>query len=145
MKEYKSNLPEITLKYKTGVQKNVKLNSSKDSFEVMKTFYDQDTIELTESFIVLFLNRGNRTIGWYKLSQGGISGTVVDVRLIFSVSLKCGSSSIIVSHNHPSGNAFPSTKDVKITKNIVEAGKILDITVFDHLIVTNDCLLFLCR
>ena len=137
MKEYKSKLPEITLKYKTGEQKKVKISTSHDCYAVMKEFYDQDTIELTETFIALFLNRSNNTIGWFKVSQGGIAGTVVDIKLIMATALKCGASGVILSHNHPSGNLNPSEADKRLTTKCAEAGKILDVVVLDHLIVTN--------
>jgi len=137
MKTYKSNLPEITLKYKTGEQKKVKISSSKDAANVLIEFYNQDTIELTESFIVLFLNRNNNTIGWYKVSQGGLNGTVIDNRLILVTALNCAAHAIIVSHNHPSGNTTPSKADIKITNDLKNACKILDITLLDHIIITE--------
>ena len=137
MKTYKENLPEITLKYKSGEQKKVKITKSKDSFDVMRLFFDQDTLELTESVIALFLNRSNNTIGWIKISQGGISGTVIDIRLILATALKCAASGIILAHNHPSGNKQPSNNDIQITNKLKEAGNIMDIRLLDHLIITE--------
>lgn len=137
MKTYKESLPEITLKYKSGEQKKIKITTSKDSFDIMRLFFDQDTLELTESVIALFLNRSNNTIGWLKVSQGGISGTVIDVRLILATALKCAASSIILAHNHPSGNRQPSDNDIKITNKLKEAGNIMDIRLLDHLIITE--------
>jgi len=138
MKTYKSNLPEITLKYKSGDQKKVKITCSTDAAELLKTFYDQDTIELTESFIVLFLNRNNSTIGWFKMSHGGLNGTVVDNRLILVTALKCAAQNIIISHNHPSGNVNPSSADIQQTKKLKESCKILDISLLDHIILSNE-------
>lgn len=138
MKMYKSPLPEIKLKYKTGEQKKIKIESSKEAHEIMRGFFDQDTLELTESFVALFLDRGNKTIGWVKLSQGGISGTVIDLRILFGTALKCAASSLIVAHNHPSGNLNYSKEDLKITKNIKEAGKLFEISLLDHLIITKN-------
>ena len=137
MKTYKENLPEITLKYKSGEQKKVKIKSSKDSFDVMRLFFDQDTLELTESVIALFLNRSNNTIGWIKVSQGGISGTVIDIRLILATALKCAASGIILAHNHPSGNKQPSNNDIQITKKLKDAGNIMNIRLLDHLVITE--------
>ena len=137
MKTYKENLSEITLKYKSGEQKKVKIKSSKDSFDVMRLFFDQDTLELTESVIALFLNRSNNTIGWIKISQGGISGTVIDIRLVLATALKCAASGIIMAHNHPSGNKQPSHNDITITNKLKDAGNIMDIRLLDHLIITE--------
>ena len=137
MKTYKENLPEITLKYKSGEQKKVKITKSKDSFDVMRLFFDQDTLELTESVIALFLNRSNNTIGWIKISQGGISGTVIDIRLVLATALKCAASGIIMAHNHPSGNKQPSHNDITITNKLKDAGNIMDIRLLDHLIITE--------
>ena len=137
-KQYKGTIPEITLKFKTGEVKKVKIINSQSANDVLRKFYDQDTIALTESFVVLLLNRANNTIGWFKLSQGGLNGTVVDVRLIFTVALKTATHGMILSHNHPGGNVSPSPKDIEITKKIVEAGRGLDIKVLDHIIVSGE-------
>ena len=135
MKEYKSFIPEITLKFKTGEIAKAQIKSSKDAADYMRLMYDADTLEITECFIAMFLNRVNNSIGWIKISQGGISGTVVDVRLILLTALKCGASGIIVSHNHPSGNLNPSDADIKMTQKIKNASEIMDIHLLDHLII----------
>ena len=135
MTEYKSYLPEITLKYKTGLQKNVKIASSKDTYELLMSFYDQDTIELTESFICIFLNKGNRSLGWIKISSGGIAGTVADPKIIMATALGCGASSIILSHNHPSGRREPSDPDIRLTKRLKEGAIFLDMIILDHIII----------
>ena len=90
-----------------------------------------------EEFWVLMLNRSNKVIAKNKISQGGLSGTVIDVRLIMKSAIDHLASSIILCHNHPSGNVQPSDADSKITKKISEAGRIMDIPVLDHIIVTD--------
>jgi DNA repair protein RadC len=90
-----------------------------------------------EEFWVLFLNRSNRVIDRMKLSQGGISGTVTDVRIIMKKAVEYLSSGIIVCHNHPSGNLNPSESDTKITQKIKDAGSLLDIQLLDHLIISG--------
>ncbi|MDP4222863.1 MAG: DNA repair protein RadC [Bacteroidota bacterium] len=90
-----------------------------------------------EEFWVLFLNRSNRIIDKMKLSQGGISGTVTDVRIIMKKAVEYLSSGIIVCHNHPSGNLNPSESDSKITQKIKDAGSLLDIQLLDHLIISD--------
>lgn len=92
---------------------------------------------LHEEFWILFLNRSNRIISRMKLSQGGISGTVTDVRLIMKKAIECLASGIIVCHNHPSGNLNPSDSDSKITQKIKEAGNLMDIQLLDHLIISE--------
>ena len=132
------NIPEIEIKYKSTDIEKTKITSSKTAEECFRKMFNSDTIEYIESSIVIFLNRANKTIGWYKLSQGGINGTIMDQRIIFAVALKCGASGIIISHNHPSGQLLPSSEDNLITNKIKEAGKILDVTLLDHIIITED-------
>lgn len=127
----------------TYSRKEISHNSIKNSaavYEMLKEIFSstQSAIELKEYFFMILLNRANKVIGYYKLSEGGISGTVVDLRLGFGTALKGLASGIIMAHNHPSGNLCPSEEDKRLTKKFVEAGKLLDIAVLDHLIVTND-------
>ena len=89
-------------------------------------------------FWVLHLNRHNKIVGHQRVSQGGVAGTVADLKIIFKSALDMLASSIIAAHNHPSGNLRPSQADKNLTKKMVEAGKIIDIQVLDHLIVTNN-------
>ncbi|MDG5801020.1 DNA repair protein RadC [Marinilabiliaceae bacterium ANBcel2] len=91
-----------------------------------------------EEFWTLMLNRANKVIGRYNVSKGGINGTVIDVRLIMKRAVEQRASSVIISHNHPSGNLNPSSQDINITKKIKEAGKIMDIPLLDHLIITEN-------
>lgn len=90
-----------------------------------------------EEFWILFLNRSNKVIGRMKLSQGGISGTVTDVRLIMKKALDYLASGIIVCHNHPSGNLNPSESDTNITRKIKDAGNLLEIQLLDHIIIAD--------
>ncbi|MCK4631288.1 MAG: DNA repair protein RadC [Bacteroidales bacterium] len=91
-----------------------------------------------EEFWVLLLNRSNRVVNKIKISQGGISGTVIDVRLILKKAIEHETSFIILCHNHPSGNLEPSESDKKITQKLKEAGKVMDIGVVDHLIISDN-------
>lgn len=90
-----------------------------------------------EEFWILFLNRSNRVINRMKLSQGGISGTVTDVRLVMKRAIEYLASGIILCHNHPSGNLNPSESDSNITRKIKEAGNLMDIQLLDHLIISD--------
>jgi DNA repair protein RadC len=112
----------------------VKITSSKRVFEIMQPIIG----ELPhEEFWVLFLNNSNKVISKSQLSKGGISGTIVDVRLVFKLALESGATALILCHNHPSGNLQPSDADRKITKKIKLAGDSLDVKVLDHLIITE--------
>lgn len=86
----------------------------------------------------MVLNRNNEVLGICPLSRGGVSGTIVDAKLVFSIALKCNASSIIVAHNHPSGNLKPSDADIKLTKKLKQAAAYLDIQFLDHVIVTKN-------
>ena len=90
-----------------------------------------------EEFWVLYLNNHNKMMRSVCISKGGITGTVVDIRQIFNIALREQATSIILAHNHPSGNIKPSQADLNLTKKIAEAGKVLDIAVLDHLIITE--------
>jgi len=113
----------------------VKITSSKDSFNVAWSLWDLESIDITEDFNALFLDRANKVVGWAAISKGGCSATVVDTKIIFSHALLCNAHALIVFHNHPSGNTQPSTADIGITQKIVAAGKVLDISVLDHIIL----------
>lgn len=111
-----------------------KITSSKAVFEVMQPIIG----ELThEEFWVLFLNNSNKILFKSQLSKGGMTGTIVDVRMVFKIALEQNATSIILSHNHPSGKLQPSEADVQITKRIKNAGQQLEIPVLDHIIITE--------
>lgn len=133
------NIAEIQVSYKAKLKasERKKIISSKDAEIVFRNLWSDD-MELREEFYILLLNRSNRILGWYKISQGGIAGTVVDSKLIFSIALKGLASGIILAHNHPSGNLQPSETDIQLTNRLKEAGKVLEISVLDHLILTNE-------
>jgi DNA repair protein RadC len=113
----------------------VKITSSKTVAEVFTPLLSDLN---HEEFWVLLLNRANNIIGKHQISKGGLAGTVVDSKVIFKLALDASASSIIMCHNHPSGNHKPSDADLSLTKRIVEAGKVLDISVLDHLIIAGE-------
>jgi DNA repair protein RadC len=137
-KEYKGAFPEITLKYKKGDAKKFKVTNSRVGAEVVREIMNEDTLELQEEFVVIFLNNANNSIGWMRLSVGGMTGTLVDIRLLFVTALKCGAVSIIIAHNHPSGSLKPSKSDLSLTNKIKEGGEFLDIKLLDHFIITKE-------
>ena len=127
---------ELKAKKTPSSFEKVKIISSNDAFKVIKQFYFDD-IDIFESFFILCLNRNNQTIAYAKISQGGVAGTVVDIKIIAKYAIDCLASGVILAHNHPSGNLKPSNEDLAITKRIKEGLKILDISVLDHLILTS--------
>lgn len=131
---------EISISYSSKIKNSErpKLNSSREVFKVFSESWNPDTIELYEQFKVLLLNRANRVIGLFEVSSGGVSGTIADPKLIFATALKATASAVILAHNHPSGNLKPSQADISLTKKIKEGGKLLDIEVLDHLIITTE-------
>jgi len=129
-------ISEIKIYYKSKI-KSEQLSNSKDVSNILFQWWDE-SINIIESFVILLFNRVNRIIGIYKVSQGGITGTVIDKRLICSVSLLSGSSNIILCHNHPSGNLKPSENDIKITATLSESLKLLDINLIDHIILSPE-------
>lgn len=134
------NLAEVEMSYKSKVKPSERetIRSSYDGYQVLQNVYSDDRIEHVEEFIILLLNRCNKVLGWVKISQGGITGTVADPRIIFQAALITNATSIILSHNHPSGNRTPSSADIDLTKKISAAGKTLDISIYDHIIITTN-------
>ena len=117
--------------------KEVKMEKLTNSLEAVNIMQPLLGDLMHEEFWIIFLNRANGIIGKQQISKGGMSGTVADPRMIFKAALDQKAASIILCHNHPSGNNQPSAADVQLTKNISEGGKVLEITVLDHIIVTQ--------
>ena len=134
------HVAEVSLTYVTKVKPSDRLavKCSRDAQKIFFDSWDQNTIEHKESFKMLLLNRANKVLGIANISEGGLSGTVTDVRLIYQYAIKGNASGIIIAHNHPSGNVNPSESDQKITQKIKEAGNLLDIQLLDHIILTPE-------
>ncbi|KVV16238.1 JAB domain-containing protein [Flavobacterium sp. TAB 87] len=131
---------EIELSYKSRVKASERpqITSSKSAYEIALQLWNPNTIELFEEFKILLLNNSNKVLGAYEVSSGGITGTVVDLRLIFAAALKANATAIIMIHNHPSGKLIASDADNQITAKVKAAGKLLDIQLLDHLIITRE-------
>lgn len=135
MNETISKVAEIQVSYHPkNSTKPIIRNSAEVFFHLLK-FFPETTISLQERFVVGYLNRANRLIGVYEVSKGGITSTIVDIRLVISVALKVAATSILLAHNHPSGNIQPSEADKDITRKIKEACRLFDICVLDHMIL----------
>lgn len=132
-----TNLPEIKLTKKPSEFIKVQITSSKDCEQCLRNFFFND-LEIYESFFLLLLDRANNTIGYVKISQGGIFGTTVDVKLIAKYAIESLASSVILCHNHPSGSTKPSENDINMTKKISNVLNLFDCKVLDHIILTVD-------
>ena len=131
-------LSEIQLKYRPPPLTDT-MKGSKDIHGLLKKrVYDEDTIGYKETFNVLLLNNANKIIGYTTVAEGGLTSTIVDVRTILQTALISHATSIILSHNHPSGNVRPSYHDDNLTKKIKSACELTDIRVLDHIIVTSE-------
>lgn len=117
-----------------ATEEKSRVTGSRDCFNILKPHL-QDLPH--EEFWILLLNRANRLLKKYQISQGGVAGTVADPKIIFKMAISELASGIILAHNHPSGNLTASQADMDLTKKIVEAGKLLEIQVLDHLIIAG--------
>ncbi|WP_293313017.1 JAB domain-containing protein [Pedobacter sp. UBA5917] len=113
------------------------VTSAKEAYEVLMDRWDDGRLELLEEFKVILLNRRARVLGVVNISQGGLSGTVADPKVIFAVALKACASGMVLAHNHPSAELSPSDADLALTKKLKLGGDILGIEVHDHLIVSR--------
>ena len=131
---------EVELSYKSNIKNvdRIKVSNSREVYNLLLANWDKTKIEYVEQFKILLLNRANKVIGIYEVSSGGTTGTVADPKLIFTAALKLNANSIILCHNHPSGNLTPSEEDMKLTRKIKEAGLLLDLLVIDHMIISNE-------
>ncbi|NOT73419.1 MAG: JAB domain-containing protein [Cyclobacteriaceae bacterium] len=131
---------EIKLSYSTNVKPSLrpKVNCSRDSYELLMANWDKSKLEFQEQFKVMYLNRANKVLGILEPFTGGVSGTVADPKIIFAGALKACASAMIVCHNHPSGNLTASQADIDLTRKLKEGGKLLEIQLLDHIILTTE-------
>ena len=140
MKKTVDYLNEIVISYNKKLLNNSAVNTSENAVIMAREIFRRtdSNPDLKEYFFVLMFNSGNLTIGFLKVSEGGISGTVVDNRLIFATALKCLATGIILVHNHPSGVLRPSSQDIEATTKIKSAAKLFDLRLLDHIILSSD-------
>ncbi|MDQ0475723.1 MULTISPECIES: DNA repair protein RadC [Chryseobacterium] len=117
------------------VPEKMQISSSSESYKVLLPYLSDLH---TEEFWAIYLNQNNRIVGKGRLSSGGINQSVVDIRILFKTAFEHLATGIVIAHNHPSGNLKPSSEDLRITKQIAEAGKILNIQLLDHLIIAQN-------
>ncbi|HOW26020.1 MAG TPA: JAB domain-containing protein [Bacteroidales bacterium] len=134
-----NSLKEIDIYYRNPLllKETPKISNSADAVKYLRMVWG-NRMDHVEEFLVLCLNRANHVLGYSRISRGGIAGTVADPKVIFQIALKANATSLILSHNHPSGNPEPSESDKALTKKLVDAGKVLEIHVLDHVIMTSE-------
>lgn len=131
-----SIVSEIQLKYQPQPLTE-SIHGAKEIHKLLiNRVFDTDTIGYKESFKLLLLNQANKVIGYTTISDGGLTSTVVDVRVVMQTALVTNATSIILAHNHPSGNIYPSSLDDSLTERIKSACELMDIRLLDHIIVT---------
>lgn len=139
LKSIEKLIPEVKVRITRGKSViNDQIRSSKDSATIFKKFIGKDKIQTQEFFAVMYLSQSNKVIGVYVHSMGSINATSADVRLILGGALRVGAVSLIICHNHPSGNMQPSEADIQLTKKLIAAAKYHDIRVLDHIIIGKD-------
>jgi DNA repair protein RadC len=138
MKTYKTTVSQYGLKkIKDADVPKAKISSSTDAAEYARQFYFED-IEIYESMFLILLNRPNITTGWVKISQGGQAGTMCDPKIVAKYAIESMAASVILVHNHPTGNTKPSDADQRITTQIKNGLQLLDVTLLDHVILTKE-------
>ena len=128
---------EVKLSYKPKFKSLHKVSRSEDAYRYLLPTYKKGAICYKEYFKVLFLNQASQVLGYTLISEGGITETCADVRIILQAALLTNSVAIILAHNHPSGNLKPSKQDMEITKQVKDAAQLMRIRVLDHLILTD--------
>jgi DNA repair protein RadC len=135
-----SAIAEIEMSYKplVTVSKLPQIQSSSDAYNLLLHTWDASKIEFVEHFKVMLMNRANRVLGVCTVCKGSSTGCIADPKLVFAVALKTNACNLIIAHNHPSGNLNPSKYDIALSLKIREGGKLLDIRVLDHLIISTE-------
>lgn len=128
---------EITIHFKPGVKCENPINSCQSAYELIRSLWDQESINFQEQYMALFLNPVGKTIGYRVICTGTMLSTPVDIRLIASLALHTFAASVILSHNHPSGKLEASKADVLTTKKVKKALKLIDVKLLDHLIISE--------
>lgn len=134
------NVAEVQLSYKSNVKSSTryKINSSQDAYELLVKYFPDDIIEYKENFKVVLLNQSNKVLGIVSISEGGISATYVDVRLILQAALLANATQVVLAHNHPSGSIKPSTLDDVLTEKVKKAAELMEIHIADHVIISPE-------
>jgi DNA repair protein RadC len=135
-----NKVTEVQLVYKTSIKPSdrPKISKMEDAVEIFRKYWSRDKIEHIEEVKILLMNRANRVLGIATVSMGGVSGTVMDERIILQYAIKANASGVIMAHNHPSGTLEPSDTDKKITSKIKGSLELMGMSLLDHIVITVD-------
>jgi len=133
-----TQVAELLVSYSAHIVSEQKISNSRETYSLIINHWNLNTIEMLEEVKILLLNKSNKALGVYDLSKGGMSSSIIDVKIVLCIALKTLASGIIIAHNHPSGNLNPSKTDIDITKKLKSACNLMDITVLDHLIISRN-------
>ncbi|WP_421896347.1 JAB domain-containing protein [Marinoscillum sp.] len=129
---------KLTYRNKLKAHERPKVSCADDAYKIFLKHWDQDQLALLEECKAMFLDRQLRVMSLASISKGGFSGTIVDLRIVFAIALKRRANSFILAHNHPSGSLRASQADIMLTEQFQTAGKLMNIPMDDHLIITNE-------
>ena len=134
------SVTEVELIYRNKVNPADRktVTSAENAYTIFMMMWDMNKINLLEQCMIILLNRNNKCIGVSDISSGGVSTCIVDPKIVFATALKAASTAIVIAHNHPSGSLKPSSADIALTEQLKSAGKLLDISILDHLIITPE-------
>ncbi|HUZ57330.1 MAG TPA: JAB domain-containing protein [Hanamia sp.] len=131
-------IAEIEITYKPIITDHTIISSSSQAYELIKTLWEKEKINLQEQIAALFFNQSKNIIGWKVLSTGNMTKCIVDLKLLVSLALHCMCTHVMIVHNHPSGNLKVSQPDESITLTIKDALKLIDVQLIDHLIIVEN-------
>lgn len=136
--DYKVAEVELSYRNRVPYKERKKIFGSYDAYKTLRENYSDATIDYRETFKVLYMNQNCQVLGCSTISEGGITNTMADVRLILQGALLTNATVMILAHNHPSGSTRPSREDDVLTRKITEAARLLDVRVADHIILTSE-------
>lgn len=128
---------EVELSYRPTIRQKRKIRMASDVYDLLLPTFRKGTIGYKEYFKVVFLNQGQEILGYTQISEGGLTETSVDVRIILQAALLVNATALILAHNHPSGNLRPSQQDISLTEQVRKAADLMRIKVIDHIILTD--------
>ena len=131
----------ISVKLNIHFLKEERLIKAEQVYTILKELWDDESINLQEQFMALYLNRNNKLIGYRLISTGTMTACIVDIKLLVCLALHSMASAVIIAHNHPSGSLTASQQDENITFKVKQALELIDVKLFDHLIISNDSFL----
>ncbi len=129
---------ELLVSYSPNIISEQKISNSRETYSLITNHWNLDTMEMYEEVKIILFNRANKALGVYDLSKGGMSSSIIDVKIILSIVLKTLASGIILVHNHPSGNLVPSKFDIDVTQKLKSAYDLMDVAFLDHLIISKE-------